>query len=62
MPLIKDIPNIRLINTKYIKGLDNEKLENCKNFLETLEKNENEEEIEYLSKIVNSLLSGGKII
>lgn len=62
MKIVKEIPNIKLVNTRHISGLDNEKLQNCKNFLESLEKEENKEEIEYLNKIVENLLSGGKII
>lgn len=62
MPIVKEIPNISLVNTRCIKGLDNEKLQNCKNFLETLESEENKEEINYLTKIIDNLLSGGKII
>lgn len=62
MPIVKEIPNISLVNTRHISGLDNEKLQNCKNFLETLEIKENEEEINYLNKIIDNLLSGGKII
>lgn len=62
MPLIEDIPNIRLINTKYVKGLNNEKLESCKRFLESLKEDENnKEEIKCLNEIVEKLLSGGKI-